>query len=433
MMSEYQRKILEMIDQGTITPEDGERLLKALEEGQPAEAAPEQPKSIYTASMEMARKAVETAKEEMEKIHFGDVGEQLEEAGKQLEEAREQLENFPFSEEEMKNFPFGVSEEEMKNFPFGEGGPGEGDTRASSREYPPMAGELESLYIKWVKGDIEILLTDGDAIKVTEYSSAFDLKKDNTQVELEGGELRISWDKNSWRKQEERPNTKTRHLQLELPRDSLSSLEDVEIKSVSGMITLPDLSVEDLTVSVVNGSVNASRLQAEDLAVSTVNGEVNASHLQAEDMKVSCVSGALQIQNIQGENVEVSSMNGGIYVQNFRGEDVRLETVDGELKAVGTGESLEVSTVSGPAEVILTEMPDSDVNLHTVSGRVSLKIPESGGFTVDYNTKFGSFRSDFPLEGTIGAKIGEGTYGSGDTEISASAIDGAIELLRMNS
>lgn len=401
MMSEYQRKILEMIDQGTITPEDGERLLKALEEGQPAEAAPEQPKSIYTASMEMARKAVETAKEEMKKIHFGDVGEQLEEAGEQLEEAREQLENFPFSEEEMKNFP------------FGEGGPDEGDTRASSREYPPMAGELESLYIKWVKGDIEILLTDGDAIKVTEYSSAFDLKKDNTQVELEGGELRISWDKNSWRKQEERPNTKTRHLQLELPRDSLSSLEDVEIKSVSGMITLPDLSVEDLTVSVVNGSVNASRLQAED-------------------MKLSSVSGNLRLMEIQGEDVEISSVNGEINVQSFRGEDVVLKTVSGKLKAIGTGESLEVSTVSGPAEVILTEMPDSDVNLHTVSGRMSLKIPESGGFTVDYNTKFGTFRSDFPLEGTIGAKTGEGTYGSGDTEISASAISGAIELLRSN-
>lgn len=413
MMNEYQRKILEMIDQGTITPEDGERLLKALEEGQPAEAAPEQPKSIYTASMEMARKAVETAKEEMKKIHFGDVGEQLEEAGEQLEEAREQLENFPFSEEEMKNFPFGVSEEEMKNFPFGEGEPDEGDTRASSREYPPMAGELESLYIKWVKGDIEILLTDGDAIKVTEYSSAFDLKKDNTQVELEDGELRISWDKNSWRKQEERPNTKTRHLQLELPRDSLNSLEDVEIKSVSGMITLPDLSVEDLTVSVVNGSVNASRLQAED-------------------MKLSSVSGNLRLMEIQGEDVEVSGVNGEINVQSFRGEDVVLKTVSGKLKAIGTGESLEVSTVSGPAEVILTEMPDSDVNLHTVSGRVSLKIPESGGFTVDYNTKFGSFRSDFPLEGTIGAKTGEGTYGSGDTEISASAVSGAIELLRSN-
>ncbi len=401
-MNEYQRKILEMIDQGTITPEDGERLLKALEGGQPAEAAPKQPKGIYTASMEMARKAVETAKEEMKKIHFGDVGEQLEEAGEQLEEAREQLENFPFSEEEMENFPFGERKSD------------EGDTRASFREYPPMAGELENLYIKWVKGDIEILLTDGDEIKVTEYSSSFDLKEDNTQVELEDGELRISWDRNSWRKQEERPQTKTRHLQLELPRVSLGSLEDVEIKSVSGVITLPDLSVEDLTISTVNGAVNASRLQAED-------------------MKLSSVSGNLRLMEIQGENVEVSSVNGEINVQSFRGEDAVLKTVSGKLKAIGTGESLEVSTVSGKAEVILTEMPDSDVNLHTVSGRVSLKIPESGGFTVDYNTKFGTFRSDFPLEGTIGAKIGEGTYGSGDTEISASAVSGVIELLRIDS
>lgn len=385
-MDENQRKILEMIDQGIITAEEGARLLTALGDQkstiptEPVRPAPE--KGLHEAVVEMGGKAIEIGKEAVE-------------AAKQAMEAAKQATGFVF-----EDFPnVGVQDD-----------PNEGDTRASFREYPPMKGRLERLDIKWLKGDVELVLTDGDEIKVKEFSPYFD-SGDNTRVEKEDEELIISWDANCFRRStEEPPHTKTRHLVVELPRTTASSLEGVTIKSVSGAVILPDLNVEDLNVSLVSG-------------------DIRGSQLQAEDMKLSCVSGSINLVDVQGEDVEISSISGEVNVLNFRGEDVMLKNVSGELKAIGHSEGLDVNTTSGSAKVILTKLCE-DVTLRTVSGMVSLKIPEStSGFTVDYNIQFGHFHSDFALEGTLGAKSGEGVYGDGDMDISATAVTGMIELL----
>lgn len=130
--------------------------------------------------------------------------------------------------------------------------------------------------------------------------------------------------------------------------------------------------------------------------------------------------GELRVETISGEQ----------RILEFAAQYFKGETVSGALTAIGNGEELKLSTVSGPLTVQVGQHPRK-VKLETVSGPVEAVLPEGEpGFTVEYSSLSGRFSSQFPLTGKLGKREGSAVYGSGGTQLHLETVSGSMGLCK---
>ena len=391
-MSDEQRKILDMVEQGIITAEDAARLLKALDGGDPAPTEEEENEGVSIGV------DLEYLGEEIKSAATGTVKNILTGAMGLLKKLGQGALNVAEAVSQEGALSCETIDEDFQA------------AKAHPMEYPLMKGEVETLTIHWLRGNIEVRLTDGEHIKVTEFSQPSSAQTENRRLNFGDGELSISW-RNRDQHGQEQPGPIV-HLLVELPRSSVQALSEVEIKSIAGTLRLHELKAEEISLSLVNGRMELGDLVAEDMNLSSVNGIIMAGGIKAEDLNV-------------------SGVNGMVTLEGFCAEEADLNTVNGMITAKGSCEELSLHSVSGIAQAELSEMPE-EAEINTVSGTVSLGLPdEESGFTVEFNRQSGAFQCDFPLQGELGAKSGEGVYGDGDAEIDAGTVSGLIKLYRV--
>lgn len=409
-MSDEQRKILDMVEQGIITAEDASRLLKALgdspdgdandsSEAQTAPSAPPVPEAPPVESADVSVEInLENLGREIESAATGTVKDILTGAMGLLKKIGKGALHVAEAVSQEGALSCETIDEDFQA------------AQAYPMTYPLMNGEVETLRIHWLRGNVEVRLTDEEHIKVTEYSQPGAAQTENRRLNWDDSELSISWNNRDHHEQEQ-PDPIV-HLLVELPRSSVQELSEVEIKSIAGTLRLSDLKSEEISLSMVNGKMELSGLEAEDMSLSAVNGIITA-------------------QNVTAEDLNVSGVNGMMTLEGFCAEEADLNTVNGMITAKGNCAELSLHSVSGIAQAELEKMPE-EAEIHTVSGTVSLGLPDDdSGFTVEFNRQSGAFQCDFPLQGEMGAKSGEGVYGDGDAEIDAHTVSGLIKLYRV--
>lgn len=380
-MSEERKKILEMLEAGIINQDDAVRLLEALGEAK-GPAAPAAPSlTLYP---------------------DGPLTDAMEQVQKDLEEAAAEIPEppvVPAAPEPPEPWnPEAFALLRTDGTPYG---------------YPEIAGEkISSLHINWMTGPVEVRPGQDDTLKVTEYANRPLNDDEKLQMNLEDGELTIRWtSKQNWRGSFKTIMGLTKHLVVELPR-SVGTLDEAEIANVSG-----DLFVRELT--------------GDDMHLSTVSGQLNAVNLSGSDVTLTSVSGTVKAQNIAGNDLSFNTTSGKLEINGFEGKDTSLNTVSGKILTQGQGKDISANSVSGGVDLRLHELP-GDLSVNTVSGRVSLGLPDKQmGFTVNYSTMSGNFKSDFPLSGRLGKKSGEASYGEGECDISFHTMSGAMEIRRV--
>lgn len=369
-MSEEKRKVLEMLEAGKITREDAFRLLEALGETETGEIAVPAP-----GAEESFRQAVEEAQEETQ-----DVPTAIEaEAPASTDEAA--------AEETADRAP---GEEIFYSCPNGE-------------------ERITSLKIEWINGPVEVRPWNGDRVNVTEYSKFPLSEEERLELTVSDGTMRIRWtkDRSFWGMWKGKI-FRAKHLVVELPEKIACRLEELEVKNVSG-------------------SVSAADLRGENLDISTTSGPIFLRNAAGEEIKCRSVSGTLKLENISGEDLVFNTTSGGVSAQDIRGEDVKITSISGTVKAFGSSEDWNVSTTSGSIELRTFTCPE-DAGLKSVSGKITLVLPEKSGFTAKYNTVSGSFHTDFPVSGSLGQKSGKIVSGAGEADLTLSTMSGSIEV-----
>jgi hypothetical protein len=99
-----------------------------------------------------------------------------------------------------------------------------------------------------------------------------------------------------------------------------------------------------------------------------------------EDAQVSTVSGALVTDSTFGA-LAAHTVSGEIVVRNHSG-DLRLNTVSGDLTAQGKFSRVSANSVSG-ALVLDIAAGTSSISATTVSGDVTVRLPDGTGITID--------------------------------------------------
>lgn len=180
-----------------------------------------------------------------------------------------------------------------------------------------------------------------------------------------------------------------------------------------------------------NAKADVSVLVPRDVALKF--GMISASALISglrTDAKLSTVSGDLVVDGLTG-NIELNSVSGELSARNHTGR-INAHTVSGDLTAQGSIPRFSVDSVSGDVMVDITGTPD-ELSSNTVSGNLTVRIPEALGARYRVNTVSGKMQLDNAIINSSPGLTHTGTAGSLNgswVDINVNSVSGNIAVLR---
>ncbi|MBP7175021.1 MAG: DUF4097 family beta strand repeat protein [Thermoclostridium sp.] len=206
--------------------------------------------------------------------------------------------------------------------------------------------------------------------------------------------------------------------------------DDLEVTSVSGSINAPVLDGDRIQVSSVSGSINVESINGENVYLNTTSGSLQIGTLVAAEMfEKSTVSGSFEVDVLEAGEVKLGSTSGSTTVRGGTTEKVTSTSISGSVNMNLQEGSTELSTTSGGISVSF-DKGFEDFKANSVSGSVTLQIPEDCEFKVNVNTISGDINCDDFSMKTLSSEKNhlEAEVGDGESNIEVHTTSGSVNI-----
>ena len=245
--------------------------------------------------------------------------------------------------------------------------------------------DVTGLRVRLIAGSVAVLATDGRP-----GLSVADITGDPLSVTYEDGLLTISHENLTWEGLLKwlRPQRHSATVTVTVPRKC-----QTQVGVVSASAVMSGISAKASVKSVSGG-----------ITLDAVTGDVDAN----------TVSGALEAQGINGK--------------------LNFNTVSGDLTlADGWLERLDANGVSGDVTADVDLDPLGGMQVTTVSGEVTLRLPAEADAQVNLHSLSGDVRSEFAelrRSSAPASRSVSGSLGAGSGHVSVTTMSGRVMLLR---
>lgn len=144
---------------------------------------------------------------------------------------------------------------------------------------------------------------------------------------------------------------------------------------------------------------------------------------QPEEVDIQTASAQVTIQDLTAGSLELNGVSGTTWLTGCQARELSVEGVSGKTELQGKFGSVDVVTVSGECTVTLDEM-SREVELESVSGGMTLVIPEGSGFTARWDSVSGDLHSDLEIRSSGGQYI----RGDGSAKIDAESVSADLTI-----
>src|SRR6516162_3282993 len=152
----------------------------------------------------------------------------------------------------------------------------------------------------------------------------------------------------------------------------------------------------------------------------------------ASRASVKSVSGGITLDGVAGD-VDANTLSGAVEAQGINGR-LNFRTVSGDLTlADGWLERLDASVVSGDVTADVDLDPLGGMQVTTVSGEVTLRLPAEADARVNLHSLSGDVRSEFTelrRSSAPASRSVSGSLGAGSGQVSVTTMSGRVMLLR---
>lgn len=193
------------------------------------------------------------------------------------------------------------------------------------------------------------------------------------------------------------------------------------------MVTLPRKVWNRINISTVNGDVLVEPdLECQELHFSTASGDIKMSRLMCDNVTCHSGSGDVQVKDLAG-NLYAATKSGDVWARGRLGRG-EIHSISGDVELYGSCGEVMASSTSGDVQVDLENVPRT-VEMSSISGDCTIRVPRGDGMHVSYRTVSGDFSTNLPLTTNMTKKRGETTIGDGaGTRISVSSTSGDIAI-----
>ena len=351
-MKDEKSRILDMLEQGTISADEALRLLEKFESNR--EAVKESHTGIREgqADKQKIEQQPEASGEEADNWQ----GDFREDARQESEEHRsgKQAPMDDFLEDVRRDFTtignrfmqfMQTAVDRVKTFdfdkPFGE-------PIVFHETFSKSAESIEEIVVDLSMGSLDIRISEGEElraeceVKVHRAEDEAEAKREFKERFLfvaDGGRLRIS--------------------------------NDQKMTQVNVVLLVPEKQYKKLSVRMFNGTFSSGEgLTAAQVRVRTANGKIEAENLHFNEAEFETANGAIRLTDVHGEQVEAETLNGRI-------------DIDGMLK------DIEAQSVNGHVIVTTRDAESRKVEATALSGSVEVYVPKDAGIEGEVCSNFG--------------------------------------------
>ena len=347
-MENERKRILSLVEKGTITAEEAIVLLEALtKENRSTQAQTNAP-----ISLEPDTKASQQTSDESNDTHAKSTGfEDLfgksfnnKEANKKMDEffndLKEDLSHFSHRVVNLMNTTFSKLKDIDLEFPFGE-------KVQFEKNYAFPAEEINGVELEIPNGKVDIV------------------KADHQQFLIDA-------------------QVKTSLLNHSEER-TIADFEDKFIKLVDGKLTIS----VPTKMSHVNVRLAVPEKQYDIMIFRLLNGSVSINDVQSKLLKAKSYNGSVKIDHVTFQHADIETGNGAIELRNSKGEDLEAETVNGRIYIDGDLEEVEAESVNGAVVVTTHSHTARKIKAQTVAGAVEIYVPKALSLSGQVTTNFG--------------------------------------------
>lgn len=246
-------------------------------------------------------------------------------------------------------------------YSFGDDDTGFNNAYTGSNSYSVPADGIDKIRVEWINGLVRVQPYDGTDIKLDELSNSEISEEYALRYKIADGKLTVRFcKKHTWYGVDAAMLNldeiiKPKELVVSVPRAMLESGElDIQLDGVSNDTYISSAKLNGLNVNGISGSIAIENVSAKDMDLDTVSGLIDVSDCAADAIKVVSISGEMTIGGIFG-SARLNSTSGAVWFTD--GSDGIKE--------------LEISTVSGDVTMQLPESAGFNMMVSTVSGDVS--------------------------------------------------------------
>lgn len=141
-----------------------------------------------------------------------------------------------------------------------------------------------------------------------------------------------------------------KNTRFEIKNDTLIFACEVNDMKVNATIYLPRKTYDDIEVRMFNGQISGSGLFTDDLNIKSVNGNLSFPNLQAKKAELETGNGTITVAG-QADEIELETLNGAVDAAGaFR--DLHVETFSGLVKAdLSSAEAVSLRSTTGSIDV----------------------------------------------------------------------------------
>lgn len=202
---------------------------------------------------------------------------------------------------------------------------------------------------------------------------------------------------------------------------------DISLKSSSGNIRIQD-ATGNITIETVSGEIEADTLNGDNGYIKSTSGDILiAEAVFSDSFEATSVSGKCHIDKLECTKAILDSNSGGIKIEDAIAETLKSESTSGTVALRMRKGSAELKTASGNIKAEFEESFNL-IKAKSISGTVSLTLPENSQFSLDASSTSGTIRCrDFPIKiSSSNDKSLVGVVGSGDSVVNIKTTSGNI-------
>lgn len=356
-MQNERKRILTMLENGTISTDEALTLLEALSQSEPAKKSAD-----FSIDIEPA-KTQDHEQKKTEEDPFAESGKEEQSKGKGqssksgwsgtsaeefMEDVRKDLTNvgdqfMQFMQSAVQK----VKQFDMDN-PFG-------SSTTFEHKMQKEVKELEELIVDIDNGKLSIVPGEGD-----EISAVFSVKTFTSSSE------------------EEAKKEFLEKLICVADDQSLRISSNSKTVQVNTVLTVPKKTYRKISVRLLNGGFDLRNLEADVLRVKTANGKVNLSYVKAGEVDIETLNGEIRLLSLESHKLETQTLNGLIYIDG-KVKDTQARTLNGSISVTTSHEcpeKIDVKSVGGNIELYVPSSLSLVGSITSTIGSLNLKLPD---------------------------------------------------------
>jgi len=227
--------------------------------------------------------------------------------------------------------------------------------------------------------------------------------------------------------EEEAEKAAERYVPILEESDQAVSLRHHDGENLSADVHIRVRSGVAIEAKVTSGDVRIAKTGSSVRLVST-SGDVDIREVDGT-VEVNVISGDVRVEDASAAILAIESKSGDIRLARIGGS-VNVRTSSGDVMAHNcSARNFAVDAASGDIFVDLSQPVEGTVNLRTVSGDIKLEVPDRSDARVTLSTLRGAVRTTLELADESQEKLTiTGRLGEGSGSIDASAVNGDVYL-----